>query len=67
MGTRNTSDGLFVCLMVLSATNISVISWRSALFVEETGVLRENHSIRPDTITKIKEHDQILSQKLKTP
>jgi len=33
---------LVVCLMVLSATfnNISVISWRSVLFVEETG---ENH------------------------
>jgi hypothetical protein len=30
---------LFVCLMVLNATfnNISAISWRSALLVEETG------------------------------
>ena len=36
---------LFVCLMVLSATfnNISVISWRSVLLVEETGVPGENH------------------------
>jgi hypothetical protein len=31
--------------MVLNATfnNISAISWRSALFVEETGVPVENH------------------------
>jgi hypothetical protein len=30
--------GLFVCLMVFNATfnNISVISWRSVLLVEET-------------------------------
>jgi hypothetical protein len=36
---------LFVCLMVLSATfnNISVISWHSALLVEETGRPGENH------------------------
>ena len=36
---------LFVCLMVFSATfnNISVISWRSVLLVEETGVPGENH------------------------
>jgi hypothetical protein len=36
---------LFVCLMVLSATfnNISVISWRSVLLVEETGGPGENH------------------------
>ena len=33
-------------LIVLSATfnNISVISWRSVILVEETGVPRENHS-----------------------
>jgi hypothetical protein len=39
---------LFVCLMVYSATfnNISVISWRSGLLVEETRVPGENH--RPD-------------------
>jgi len=32
-------------VMVLNATfyNISVISWRSVLLVEETGVSRENH------------------------
>ena len=29
--------------------NISVISWRSVLLVEETGVLGENH--RPDELT----------------
>ena len=36
---------LLVCLMVFNATfnNISVISWRSVLFVEETGVPGENH------------------------
>jgi len=36
---------LFVCLMVFDATfnNISVISWRSALLVEETGGPGENH------------------------
>ena len=37
--------GLFVCLMVFNATfnNISVISWRSVLLVDETGGPRENH------------------------
>ena len=36
---------LFVCLMVFNATvnNISVISWRPALLVEEAGVPRKNH------------------------
>jgi hypothetical protein len=36
---------LLVCLMVLNATfnNISVISWRSVLLVEETGGPGENH------------------------
>ena len=36
---------LFVCLMVFNATfnNISVISWRSVLLVEETGGPRDNH------------------------
>ena len=40
---------LFVCLMVLNATfnNISAISWRSVLLVEETGRVGENH--RPVT------------------
>ena len=35
----------YVCLMVFNATfnNISVISWRSVLLVEETGVPGENH------------------------
>jgi hypothetical protein len=38
---------LFVCLMVFYATfnNISVVSWRSVLLVEETGVTRENHLV----------------------
>ena len=36
---------LFVCLMLFNATfnNISVISWRSVLLVEETRVPGENH------------------------
>ena len=36
---------LFICLMVFNATfnNISVISWRSVLLVEETRGPRENH------------------------
>ena len=40
---------LFVCFMVFNATfkNISVMSWRSVLFVEETGRSAENH--RPVT------------------
>ena len=35
----------FVCLIVFNATfnNISVISWRTVLLVEETGGLGENH------------------------
>jgi hypothetical protein len=41
----NFISGLFVCLMVFNATfnNISVISWRSVLLVEETGGPEENH------------------------
>ena len=36
---------MFVCLMVFNATfnNISVISWRSVVLVEETGGPGENH------------------------
>ena len=47
---------LFVWLMVFNTTfnNISVISWRSVLLVEETGVPGENH--RP-----VASHWQILS------
>ena len=41
---KNKNSGL-VWFMVFNATfnNISVISWRSVLLVEETGVPRENH------------------------
>jgi hypothetical protein len=37
--------GKWIWFMVLNATfnNISVISWRSVLLVEETGVPGENH------------------------
>jgi hypothetical protein len=50
------SRWMFVCLMVFNATfnNISVISWRSILLVEETGVPRENHRL-------VTSHWQILS------
>ena len=42
---RNLHYCLFVYLMVFNATfnNISVISWRSVLLVEESGVPGENH------------------------
>jgi hypothetical protein len=38
---------MFVCLMVFHATfnNISVISWRSVLLLEETGGREENHRL----------------------
>jgi hypothetical protein len=43
--------------MVFNATfnNISVISWRSALLVEETGVLGENHqpAVSPNNLYPI--------------
>jgi hypothetical protein len=46
-GSRFAKYGWFMVfrLMMFKATfnNISVISWRSVLLVEETGVLRENH------------------------
>ena len=37
-GTHSSKEGLFVCLMVLSATfnNIAAISWLSVLLVEDT-------------------------------
>ena len=40
-----TINCLFVCLMVFNVTfnNMSVISWRAVLLVEETGVPGENH------------------------
>ena len=40
-----TTGPIDVCLMMFNATfnNISVISWRSVLLVEETGVPAENH------------------------
>jgi hypothetical protein len=49
-------DLSFFSLMVFNATfnNIPVITWRSVLLVEETGVPGENH--RPDA-----SHSQTLS------
>ena len=42
---HGTTNELKVRIMVFNATfnNISVISWRSVLLVEETGVPGENH------------------------
>jgi len=41
--------------MVFNITfnNISVISWRSVLLVEETGVNRENHRPAPSYFSKV--------------
>ena len=36
-------DDVHQCLMLATFNNISVISWRSVLLVEETRVPRENH------------------------
>jgi hypothetical protein len=46
---------LCVCLMVFNATfnNISVISWRSVLLVEETGGPRENHRPQVQVTNKL--------------
>ena len=48
---RSARKILFVCLMVFNTTfnNISVISWRSVLLVEETGVPRK----KPPTCRKL--------------
>jgi len=45
---------MFACLLNVTFTNISVISWRSVLLVEEAGGPGENH--RPAA-----SHRQILS------
>ena len=52
----NYNEGLGFGFMVFNATfnNISVISWRSVLLVEETGVPEENH-------LPVASHWQILS------
>ena len=46
---------LLICLMVFNATfnNMSVISWRSALLVEETGGPGENHRFVSDKLYHI--------------
>jgi len=46
--------GLGVTVFNATFKNISVISWRSVLLVEETGVPVENH--RPAAITDILYH-----------
>ena len=48
---------MFVCFMVLNATfnNISDLSWRSVLLVEENGVPGENHR-------HVASHRQILAR-----
>ena len=57
----NSSKGL-VWFMVFNATfkNISVISWRSVLLVEETGVPVENHR-------HVASHRQTLSHHVVSP
>ena len=52
-------------LMVLNATfnNISAISWRSVLLVEETGVPGENHSHCPTVKYKNRRKEQNLYAK----
>ena len=54
-----------VWLLVLNATfnNISAISWRSVLLVEETGVPRENHSHCPTVKYKNRRKEQNLYAK----
>jgi hypothetical protein len=43
-GTCRTKErGVRVRVMVFNANNISVISWRSVLLMEETGVPGETH------------------------
>jgi hypothetical protein len=42
---KNTSGYDWVILLNITFNNISVISWRSVLLVEETGVSRENHRL----------------------
>ena len=50
----------FGCMMFNAVFNyISVMSWRSVLFVEETGVLRENH--RPVASRQTLSHNVVSS------
>ena len=53
---RSSGTDMYVGVMVFNATfnNISVISWRSVLIVEESGVPGENHQ-------PVASHWQILS------
>jgi hypothetical protein len=62
-------EGLFICLMVLNATfnNISVISRRSILLVEETGGSGENHRpVESQVITKLPNPEQSYKGKVKS-
>jgi hypothetical protein len=45
LSAANITEKSLVWFMVFNATfnNISVISWRSVLLVDKTGVARENH------------------------
>jgi len=53
LGTTGQVVYLFACLMVFNATfnNISVISWRSVLLAEETGVPGEKPPIYRKSLT----------------
>jgi hypothetical protein len=43
IATTKKELGLEVMVLYLTFNNISVISWQSVLFVEETGIPGENH------------------------
>jgi len=47
---------MFVCLMMFNATfnNISVISWRAVLLVEETGGQTLSHNVVPLALVEIR-------------
>ena len=64
----------FVCFIAFNATfnNISVISWRSVLVVEETGVPAENHrpvashwqTLSHNVVLSTPRHEQVLNLQL---
>ena len=64
----------FVCIMVFNANfnNISVISWRSVLLVEETGVPGENHQpvachwqiLSHNVVSSTPRHEQDLNSQI---
>ena len=45
---KRSTEGFGFMVFNTTFNNISVISWRSVLLVEETGVARENHRLKTD-------------------